>query len=85
MPQISGMVFEGQNPETRVQDVITSASWITESDMPLVLQGKQAVFDEIENSNWEAPFMWTIQWINIPAQQAQQQVNINVQSSSGVV
>lgn len=85
MPAVSGMVFEGQDPETRINNVITSASWIPPDDMSLVNQGKQQVLDRITNESWVAPYVWRIRWINIPPQEAQQSVATEIEQASGAM
>lgn len=84
MPQISGMVMEGQDPETRIDQVITSASWIPQDDMFLVQQGKDEILTNIVNQEWAPPFEWSIVWVNIPAQEAQQSVTTGIISSGGL-
>jgi len=81
MPQLSGMVLEGQDPETRIQNVIDGASWIVEADQSLVDQGKQEILNKISNDSWVPPFTWSMTWINIPPQEAQQELRTEILSA----
>lgn len=85
MPEISGMVLEGQDPETRIDQVIASASWILPADMSLVEQGKAEVLDRIAEESWVLPLVWRIGWVNIPAQEAQQSVETGITGGAGLV
>lgn len=78
MPAISGMVMNGQDPATRIQNVIDSATWIPSGDMFLVEQGKQEVLDTISNESRVAPYEWRIQWANTPPQEAEQWVETTI-------
>lgn len=85
MPEISGMVLVGQNPQSRINDVINSATWITPQDKGLVNQGRGELLSRITSENWEPPFVWNIRWINIPPQEAQQSVETDIEGAVGLV
>lgn len=85
MPAISGMVLVGQNPQSRINDVINGATWITPQDASLVNQGRGELFSMIGSENWEPPFVWNIRWTNIPAQEAQQSFETDIEGAVGLV
>lgn len=78
MPNISAMVLEGQDPETRINDVISSRPDITGHDLDLVNQGKAELLTKIDNENWEAPYVWNITWMYAPPQEAQETVYVDI-------
>lgn len=64
MPSVSGRVAGSQDLETRLNDVVTSAHWISGNDMFLVTQGKQMVIDKVTAEEWVVPYIFRISWIN---------------------
>lgn len=79
------MVLVGQNPQSRINDVINSAKWISPQDAGLVNQGRGELLSKINSENWEPPFVWYIRWINIPPQEAQQSVETSIEDAIGLV